>query len=114
LIALVVALVALLTAYRLWDHSEERAVSAFLTTLEQGNYQQAYSLWQPSSSYSFDDFMRGWGPQGDYGKIREFRILSSKSRGQETVSVMVRINNVSPPLVLLVDRKTKGLAYSPF
>lgn len=96
------------------NYPEEKAVSQFLTTLEQGQYQKAYQLWQPSSSYTFGDFLRGWGEQGDYGKIREFRIIRSKSKGSQTVIVTVRINNVDPPLDLLVDRKTKGLAYSVF
>ena len=93
---------------------EERAVTLFLTTLHEGRYQEAYSLWQPSASYTYADFLRDWGEQGDYGKIREFEILESRSKGSNTVIVTVRINNVNPPLELIVDRKTKGLAYSIF
>jgi hypothetical protein len=96
------------------NYPEERAVTRFLTTVEQGDYKEAYKLWQPSPSYTFDDFLRGWGEQGDYGKIREFRILGSKSKGSNTVVVTVRVNDVDPPMDLLVDRKTKGLAYSAF
>jgi hypothetical protein len=96
------------------DYREERAVARFLTTLQQGNYREAYQLWQPSPSYSFADFLSGWGEQGDYGKIRQFEILGSKAKGSNTVIVTVRINNLNPPLDLLVDRKTKGLAYSVF
>jgi len=93
---------------------EERAVARFLTTLEQGNFPEAYRLWQPSPTYSYQDFLHGWGEQGDYGKIRNFKILGSRSKGSETVIVTVTINNEQPPLDLVVDRKTKGLAYSIF
>jgi hypothetical protein len=96
------------------NYSEEQAVARFLTTLEEGKYQDAYRLWQPAPSYTYADFLRGWGEMGDYGKIREFEILSSRSKGSDTVIVIVRINKVDPPLELLVDRKTKGLAYSIF
>jgi hypothetical protein len=96
------------------NFAEERAISHFLTTLENGNYQQAYQLWQPSSSYSYEDFLHDWGERGDYGKIRGFKILGSRSKGSRTVIVTITINNVQPPLELLVDRKTKGLAYSVF
>jgi hypothetical protein len=113
IIVLVVVGGGLLT-YGLWDYPEERAVSRFLTTLEQGDYQKAYQLWQAAPSYTYDDFLRGWGEQGDYGKIREFKILRGKSKGSSTVVVTVRINNIDPPIDLLVDRKTKGLAYSVF
>lgn len=96
------------------NFGEERAVKRFLTTLHDGRYQEAYRLWQPGASYTFADFLHDWGEQGDYGKIREFQILESRSKGSNTVIVTVRINNVNPPLDLIVDRKTKGLAYSIF
>ncbi len=112
-IALVVVTGALL-GYRLRNYPEERAVTRFLTTLEEGNFREAYRLWQPSPSYGFGDFMHDWGEQGDYGKLRQFEILGSKSKGSDAVIVTVRINGVDPPLDLVVDRRTKGLAYSPF
>ncbi len=112
-IALVVVTGALL-GYRLRNYPEERAVARFLTTLEEANFREAYRLWQPSPSYGFGDFMHDWGEQGDYGKIRQFEILQSKSKGSDAVIVTVRINGVDPPLDLVVDRRTKGLAYSPF
>ncbi len=112
ILILILALIGVFVGYRLWDYPEERAVSRFLTTLERGSYQEAYRLWQPSPSYTFDDFMGGWGERGDYGKIRSFEILRSNSKGSSTVIVTVRINGVEPPLDLIVDRKTKALAYS--
>ena len=114
IVILMVLLVGGLVTYRLWNYPEERAVARFLNTLERGEYREAYRLWQPSPSYTYEDFLRSWGEQGDYGKIREFELLRAKSKGSRTVIVTVRINNVSPPLALLVDRKTKGLAYSIF
>ena len=112
-IALVVVTGALL-GYRLRNYPEERAVTRFLTTLEERNFREAYRLWQPSPSYGFGDFMHDWGEQGDYGKLRQFEILGSKSKGSDAVIVTARINGVDPPLDLVVDRRTKGLAYSPF
>jgi len=112
-IALVVVTGALM-GYRLRNYPEERAVARFLTVLEEGNYREAYRLWQPSPSYGFGDFMHDWGEQGDYGKIRQFEILRSQSKGSGAVIVTVRINSVDPPLDLVVDRRTTGLAYSPF
>lgn len=110
---LVLILGALIFAF-FRNYAEEQAVNRFLTTLQQGNYEEAYRLWQPSPSYTFHDFVRDWGEEGDYGRIREFELLRSRSRGSNSVVVTVRINNVSPSLELVVDRDTKGLAYSPF
>jgi hypothetical protein len=113
-LAILVLVTSALLGYRLWDYSEERAVTRFLTALQEANYREAYRLWQPSPSYSFADFLHDWGEQGDYGKIARFQILRSKSKGSDTVIITVRINNQDPPLDLLVDRRTKGLAYSIF
>jgi hypothetical protein len=96
------------------NYPEERAVTRFLKTLEQENFQEAYRLWQPSPSYSFENFLHDWGLQGDYGKVREFEILGTKSKGSSLVIVTIKVNNVDPPLDIVVDRKTKGLSYSVF
>ena len=114
LTALVVIIVGGAGYFVFRNFPEERAISRFLTALEQGNYREAYQLWQPSSTYSYQDFLHDWGERGDYGKIRNFKILGSRSKGSATVIVVVTINQEEPPLELLVDRKTKGLAYSIF
>jgi hypothetical protein len=114
IIALAAVVATIVACYLLWDFPEERAVTRFLTAVEHGDYQTAYRLWQPSPSYSFNDFMNDWGPKGDYGKIREFEILDSTATTSETVTLIVSINHEQPPLKLLVDRKSKGMAYSPY
>lgn len=114
LLGVMLVVIGVVSYFLLRNLPEEHAVSRFLTTLEQGNYQEAYQLWQPSSSYAYADFLHDWGASGDFGKIRTFKILGSQSRGASTVIVTVSINGVQPPSELLVDRKTKGLAYSPF
>lgn len=114
LLALAIIVVGVVSYLVFRNFSEERAIARFLTTLEQGNYREAYLLWQPSSTYTYADFLHDWGERGDYGKIRTFKILGSQSKGKETVIVTVTINNEEPPLNLVVDRKSKGLAYSPF
>ncbi len=113
LIALVVIMVGGAGYFVFRNFPEERAISRFLTTLEQGNYQEAYRLWQPSGTYTYADFLHDWGEQGDFGKIRTFKILGSRAKGAVTVVVTVTINDQEPPRDLLVDRKTKGLAYAP-
>jgi hypothetical protein len=92
---------------------EERTISHFLTTLEQGKFQDAYRLWQPSETYTYADFLHDWGESGDYGKIRTFKILGSRAKGANTVIVTITVNDEEPPRELLVDRRTKGLAYAP-
>lgn len=115
LILLILAILGFagLLTYHFWNFRQERAVSRFLTSLEQGNFEEAYRLWQPAPSYSYQDFLHDWGDQGDYGKIRNFEVLDSESKGPSVV-VTVQINGVQPPLDLVVNTKTLGLSYSPF
>lgn len=108
---LIVVIIAGTATYSLWDYPEERTVSRFLTTLENGNYEKAYKLWQPASVYHYNDFVHDWGLNGDYGKIVRFRIVYAKSEGSNTVRVWVNINHRLSSL--MVDRKTKGLSYPP-
>jgi hypothetical protein len=96
------------------NYPEERAVRRFMITLEQEKFEEAYRLWQPGPSYSFQEFLHDWGIHGDYGKIRGFEILGAKSKGSSLVIVTLRVNNVDPPLDIVVDRRTKGLSYSIF
>jgi hypothetical protein len=113
-IGLAIVVIAGVLFYAFRNYPEERAVVRFLANLQQGNYREAYRLWQPAPSYTYENFLHDWGEQGDYGKIREFKIIGTRSKGPDTVIVTVKINNVDPPLELLVDRETKGLAFSPF
>jgi hypothetical protein len=113
LIVLAIFIVAA-AAYAAWRiYPEEHVVSAFFKTLQQGNYREAYRLWQPSSTYSYKDFLHDWGDQRDDGKIRSFKIVRSRSKGKQSVIVTVMINDQSR-LDLVVDRRSKGLAFSPF
>ncbi len=114
LIALAVLIIGAASYVAFHNSLEEQAISHFLAALEKGDYREAYRLWQPSETYSYEDFLHNWGEHGDYGKVRTFRILGSRSKGKQTVIVTVTINDEEPPIDLLVDRKTKGLAFSPF
>jgi hypothetical protein len=96
------------------NYPSERAVTRFLTALEQQKFQEAYRIWQPSPSYSYQSFLGDWGEHGDYGRVHEFQILGARSKGASLVVVTIKINNVDPPLDLIVDRKTKGISYSIF
>lgn len=109
LFILILVIIGGVVTYALWDYPEERAVSRFLTTVETGRFQRAYQLWGPTSEYAYGDFIHDWGLQGDYGKIKDFRVVYAKSLGSHTVRVWVEINGRLTSL--LVDRKSKNLSY---
>lgn len=114
LVVIIVVVAGVIGFFAFHNLPEKRAVANFLTQLQNGNYKEAYSLWQPAPDYTYDEFLHDWGPQGDYGKVREFKIVGAESKGKAVAIVIVTINNRTPALALLVDRKSKGLAYSPY
>ena len=111
LMVLVLAGFAGFLTYHFWNFRQERVVTRFLTALEQGNYQEAYKLWQPPESYTYANFLGDWGTNGDYGKIKSFEIVGSESKGQSVV-VTVSING-QPNLELIVKTQSGGLAFAP-
>ncbi|MGH9377882.1 MAG: hypothetical protein ACRD1I_03690 [Terriglobia bacterium] len=106
---LILIIIAGAVTYNFWDYPEERAVTRFLSTLEAGNVQQAYKLWKAAPVYQYSDFAHDWGLHGDYGKIKNFKVVYAKSLGSHTVRVWVEINGRLTSI--LVDRKSKGLSY---
>ncbi len=106
--------VAGLVIYRFANFREERAVQHFLEEVKAQNYQHAYQLWGPSANYSYKDFMADWGgPRSYYGVVREFKIMSSESRGSGVV-VTVEFDHLKKSVNIWVERKNRQLSFSPF
>ena len=97
--------------YEFKNFPEERAVSQFLETVQQGDYERAYELWQPSRYYTFENFQQDWGPDGVEGQIREYDITDSHARGSG-VLVDVELNG-EREISLWVERSTKSLSFPP-
>lgn len=108
---IVAAILAAFLYYEFKNYPEERVVKQFLTALQNGDYQGAYRTWQPSSSYTFQDFQRDWGPNGDYGKVQQFKIKSSHETGSG-VLIVALVNGREARLQ--VEKKDKSMAFAPF
>jgi hypothetical protein len=57
-----IALVVGFAWYLLRFHTEVRTAKHFLDTVANGNLEQAYNLWSPGPSYSYQDFLMILGP----------------------------------------------------
>ena len=67
---------------RFWP--EERQVDRFFDALQQQNYEQAYGVWMHDpdwkqhpdkySRYSYNDFIKDWGPGGEWGIIKSHHV----------------------------------------
>lgn len=109
-----IPLVLILSGYLYYEfknYPEERAVSRFLSTVMQQDYQQAYRIWQPSKYYTFENFEQDWGPNGVEGPIRNFDITNSHARGSG-VLVNVVLNG-DKEISLWVEKSNKSLSFPP-
>ncbi len=111
-------------------YQERATVRSFLSAVESGNMQQAYQIWQPSPSYSFQDFLNDWGTEGYYGPVRSFRIEHSERPhgGGSSVVIKVQVSSDQPfpddasaaarnsvkEFELWVDIKDQSISFPPY
>jgi len=126
-IAVVLVLGILGFIFRNWP--EERLVNKFMTALQAKDYKAAYGLWvadkdwqqhpQQHAQYPYQDFIRDWGPGGDWGEIKTFKIEGSEvpkvsySSGNGVV-VMLTINDHKEPAGIWVTKSDHSMTFSPF
>jgi hypothetical protein len=108
-------------------HTEKATVRLFLSQVVAGDYQSAYRTWKPASSYSFQDFLRDWGPTGEYGPVKSYDLRSVRSpAGASGVVITVAVSAVSPfpdaddpksretkEVRLWVERSDQSISYAP-
>jgi hypothetical protein len=78
-------------------YPEKRAAEHFFDALVVGDISKAYELWKPSGSYAMKDFSADWGPEGNYGPVKSYKIMKVSSPvGSNAVAVRVEISPFSP------------------
>ncbi len=125
ILAVAIAAVLILAAlgYLFRNYPYERIVDHFFVALEQKDFEKAYGIWlhdpnwkqhpDQHPNYSFHDFYVDWGPGGEWGIIREHKIVTSAARGSGVV-VGVKVNQRAEEATIWVERKDKTLTFSPF
>ncbi len=124
---------ALLLSVAMWYFlrytTEKRTVERFMTAVAGGNMQQAYQIWHPHASFSYQDFLSFWGPNGYYSPIKTFRIESAEvpPKGGSGVVIVVEISGYDPfpkpeetvksaqnrEVQLWVERSDQSLSFPP-
>jgi hypothetical protein len=85
---------------------EKRAVGNFMDDVVAEKFDDAYKIWKPASSYTYDRFLGDWGPKGFYGPIKSYRIEMARSpSGASGTVVLVQ---VSPDAPFPEDRDPKS------
>jgi hypothetical protein len=77
---------------------EKRTVGRFMSAVVAGDSQQAYKIWRPNPTFTYQDFLAFWGPKGYYSPIKSFRIESAEvpPKGGSGVVVVVELSAYSP------------------
>ena len=126
LLTVVAAVVAFLYFTRY--SAEKKTATRFLDTVVQGNLEEAYRLWQPKASYTYKDFVDDWGPNGYYGPVKSYQIVTAqRTRGASGVVIVVEVSPFLPfpgdaereklrqnkEVKLWVERETRSLSFAP-
>ncbi len=115
-IGIAVFVVVSLGSFLVWkfiNYREERQVTHFFQDLSQGQYDQAYALWDADDHYKMKDFLDDFGKEGFYTQgARETRVVTSKGHGGGVV-VCVDLGNGKKELPILVNKDSLKLSYSP-
>ena len=122
LIAIVIA--GAIAAYMFRYVGYERRVSRFFSDLQTQNYEAAYGIWMNDpewkqhpakySNYSYSNFYQDWGPGGEWGLIRTFKVEGATDSGGSGVVVRVQVNERAERANIWVEKSDKTLTFSPY
>jgi hypothetical protein len=122
-IAILVIVLALAWWFRYWP--EERIVGHFFDALQQQDYKTAYGIWMHDPpwqqhpgehpKYPFNEFYRDWGPGGEWGLIKTYKVYGASTcpGGGSGVVVDVIVNNRTEHSQVWVEKSDHTLSYPP-
>jgi hypothetical protein len=120
----VLVLISLGWLYRNWP--EEHVVDQFFAALQNTDFEKAYGVWMHDpnwkqhpdkySQYPFNDFYRDWGPGGEWGIIKSYKVYGSVTPrgGGSGVILELTINDRAEHARLWVQKSDKTVTFSPF
>lgn len=112
--------------YFLRFQPEKNIVSGFMETVVRGDLRAAYAIWKPADpkTYTFEEFVSDWGPQGYYGPVRSFRVTAA-AQMKRTASGVVVVVELCPEVPfrndparnkevhIWVERRDHSLSFPP-
>jgi hypothetical protein len=120
---LLVVLSGLTAWYFLRYQTEKNTARHFFEALAAGDTKKAFELWMPGPSYSYELFLEDWGPTGEYGPVRSFRIVGAdRPKNASGVVIVVEVSPQSPfdgsapgvkEVRIWVERKDQSLGFPP-
>ncbi|HKT88321.1 MAG TPA: hypothetical protein VJQ59_07790 [Candidatus Sulfotelmatobacter sp.] len=122
-IIVVLIAVGIIWWFRYWP--EEHIVGNFFSDLQKQNYKAAYGVWmhdptweqhpQAHSKYVFNDFYRDWGPGGEWGLIKTYKVYGASTCPGPSSGVVVDVivNDRTEHAQVWVEKSDKTLTYPP-
>jgi hypothetical protein len=119
----VIAIASVLWFHRYWP--EERRVDHFFAQLAAKNYEGAYGIWMNDPNwkqhpeeykrYAFHAFYQDWGPGGEWGAVKSYKIIAAQKPRPDASGVVVgvRVNERKKLCSVRVEFKDKTLGFSP-
>jgi hypothetical protein len=114
--ALILLIAGSVLYYVFKNYREERQVKRFYALLAAHDYTAAYRMWgctetSPCRDYSFDRFMRDWGPESNNANPSAVKIVKSRSCGSGVI-ITARIGEHEEKL--WVQRGDTIVGFSPW
>ncbi len=119
----VLLLAALAWAFRFWP--EEHVADRFFGALQRQDFEAAYGIyyndpgWKQHplqhNQYPFNEFYRDWGPGGEWGIIKEYKIEVSGNcpRAGSGVVIQVIVNGRSDRARVYVEKSDRTVSLPP-
>jgi len=113
----------LIYQFRYWP--EERLVDKFFAALERKDFETAYGLYMADAAwqqhpqqyplYPYNEFYRDWGPGGEWGLVKNYKIYATGEcpHGGSGVIVEVIVNDRHEHEQIYVQKKEKTFSQSP-
>ena len=125
LVAVVLLVVAFLGWwFRYWP--EQRVADRFFHALEHQQYETAYAVWMHDpewrqhpdryQKYPYNEFYRDWGPGGEWGLIKSYKVYATGTPpgGGSGVIVDVTVNDRAQRARVWVEKSDKTMSFSPY
>jgi len=119
----------LLAAFFLWWFRywpEQRVAEHFFDALQKQDYESGYGIWMHDpqwrqhpdhyKKYPFNEFYTDWGPGGQWGLVKSYKIYAAGTPpgGGSGVIVDMIVNDRAEHARVWVEKSDKTMSFSPY
>jgi hypothetical protein len=110
--------------FRYWP--EERVAEHFFDALQKQDYESGYGVWMHDpqwrqhpdryKKYPFNEFYTDWGPGGQWGLVKSYKIYAAGTPpgGGSGVIVDMVVNDRAEHARVWVEKSDKTMSFSPY